>query len=239
MKTKIIFIVLVIVGNISCQSKDTNQNKTTQNKTNQIVKDIDGNVYHTVTIGTQVWMVENLKVTKYRDGTPIPMITDSIEWATLDSGAYCNYNNNPNFAAIYGRLYNYYVIKNPKNVCPEGWHVPSDKEWQTLVYHLGGDKIAGGKLKESGYTHWTKDGNEEASNLSGFTALPGGSREVHTYVNGSCGVYDWIGLKSYFWSSTEWGDNYIWFHELENLNPYIFRNHYSARCGFSIRCIKD
>ena len=131
------------------------------------------------------------------------------------------------------------TITNQKKICPEGWHIPSDKEWQTLVDYLGGEKIAGGKLKESGNTHWIGYGKGDAGKISGFTALPGGSREFIEFVDGSSGVFDWLGMKACFWSSTEWGDNYIWFRELQNGNPYVNRNHYNARCGFSIRCIKD
>ena len=131
-------------------------------------------------------------MTKYRDGTPIPLVTDSIEWAKLSSGAYCNYKNKPAMDSIYGRLYNYYTIVDPKNLCPNGWHVPSDKEWQVLVDFLGGEKMAGGKMKETGTTHWINFGKGGATNTKGFTALPGGSREFIVFSNGSAGVFDWL-----------------------------------------------
>jgi len=229
MKIIILAIFLILTGCANNQPE----------KSVQIVKDIDGNIYHTVTIGKQTWLVENLKVTKYRDGTPIPMITDSIEWARLNTGAYCNYKNDMTMATIYGRLYNYYTIVDSRNLCPKGWHVPNDKEWQVLTDYLGGEKIAGGKMKETGTAHWINFGKGGATNVSGFTALPGGGCEFMTFSNGSAGVFDWLGMKGYFWSSTNWGDDFIWFRELENGNPFVNRNHYSARCGFSVRCIKD
>jgi uncharacterized protein (TIGR02145 family) len=229
MKAKFLVIFLIFTGCIDSQPK----------KSGKTVKDIDGNVYHTVTIGTQTWMVENLRVTKYRDGTPIPLITDSIEWAKLNNGAYCNYKNDLAIATIYGRLYNYYTIIDQRKLCPKGWHVPSDKEWQVLIDYLGGEGIAGGKMKETGNTHWVDFSKGGATNAFSFTALPGGSREYITLVNGSSGVFDWLGMKGYFWSSTDWGDKYPWFRELQTGNPSVNRNHYNARCGFSIRCIKD
>jgi uncharacterized protein (TIGR02145 family) len=229
MKIKILTLLIIFSESLICQSKQSSQT----------VKDIDGNVYHTVTIGKQIWMIENLRVTKYRNGAPIPFVNDSVQWAKLENGAYCNYKNDASIASIYGRLYNYYTIIDSRNMCPDGWHVPSDKEWQVLVDYLGGEKVAGGKMKESGYVHWINFGKGGTTNTSGFTALPAGSREFTALISGSCGIFDWLGMKGYFWSSTQWGDKYIWFRELQNGNPYVERNHFNARCGFSIRCIKD
>jgi len=201
---------------------------------NKIVKDIDGNVYKTLTIGTQTWMAENLKVTKYRDGTPIPLIIDSAAWRELKSGAYCNYDNDTAKADIYGRLYNFYAVVDPKNICPKGWHVPTDVEWQKLIDYLGGEKIAGGKLKEAGNSHWSK--NVGATNKSGFTALPGGCRDENIVGDNT---FDWIGLRGMFWSSTEWGNGASWFRDLQDINPHVNREHWGNQKGFSVRCVRD
>lgn len=150
------------------------------------VIDIDGNVYQIVTIGTQVWMAENLKVTHYRNGDVIPNVTDGPTWAGLTTGAYCEYDNNVASVATYGRLYNWYAAVDTRNIAPDGWHVPSDEEWKQLETYLGmsqaeADAIGlrgsdeGGMLKETGTSHWDSP-NTGATNESGFTALPGGHR---------------------------------------------------------------
>jgi uncharacterized protein (TIGR02145 family) len=227
MKKILFFICLVLTPIIFLTIRNGEANS-------QTVKDIDGNVYKTVTIGTQIWMAENLRVTKYRDGTPIPMISDDKVWGKDTTGAYCFYNNDASNAKIYGVLYNGYAILNPKKITPSGWHIPSDDEWEKLINYLGGEKIAGGKLKEKNSTHWHN--NVDATNQSGFTALPGGCR--HTNILGDSN-YDWLGLRGFFASSTEWGDKVPWFRELQASNPYVNRNHYTSRSGLSVRCVKD
>ena len=134
--------VLVLTSN-----KDNDGNKN-------FVTDVDGNRYTTVKIGTQVWMVENLKVTRYRNGDPIPNVTDNNSWNVLTTDAYCNYNNDTANVSAYGRLYNWYAVNDNRKIAPTGWHVPSDEEWATLGDFLGGNNIAGGKMKEPGTTHW-------------------------------------------------------------------------------------
>ena len=135
-----------------------------------IVKDIDGNIYHTVTIGNQVWMVENLKTTRYNDGTAIPNVTDSSVWSKLSTPAYCWYNNDASsYKATYGALYNWYAV-NVQKLCPKGWHVASNAEFYALNSFLDGEC---GKLKEAGTIHWYSP-NKGATNETGFTALPGG-----------------------------------------------------------------
>jgi uncharacterized protein (TIGR02145 family) len=138
----------------------------------EVVTDIDGNVYNTVTIGDQVWMAENLKTTKLNDGTSISNAIDNIAWASLSTPGYCWFINNRATYEIYGALYNWYAVYTDK-LCPTGWHVPSNSEWTTLTDHLGGAEVAGGKLKESGSSHWASP-NTGATNVTGFTALPGG-----------------------------------------------------------------
>ena len=136
------------------------------------VSDADGNFYKIVTIGTQTWMAENLKTTKYNDGTDIPYVTDYSTWLGLKTGAYCWPKNDFNNKDIYGGLYNWYTISTGK-LCPKGWHIPSYEEWTTLIDYLGGEGVAGGKMKTTGTTYWATP-NRGATNLSGFSALPSG-----------------------------------------------------------------
>ena len=136
------------------------------------VTDIDGNVYNTVTIGKQVWMVENLKVTHYRNGEAIPIVADHMEWSFLETAACCDYDNSPFNNEVYGKLYNFFAVNNIHNLCPTGWHVPTDKEWSELISSLGEKNKAGGKLKEETTDYWQSP-NIEATNESCFTALPG------------------------------------------------------------------
>ena len=167
--------------------------------------DGDFNIYPVVTIGTQTWMAENLKTTKYNDGTAIPNVTDNTTWSTTTSGAYCDYSNSSAYSNTYGRLYNWYAVAstNPKNVCPTGWHVPTDAQWTTLSTFLGGEGVAGGKLKETSTTHWLTP-NTSATNETGFTALPGG------YRNHS-GTFGLIGNTGFWWSSTVGGTTFAWY----------------------------
>ena len=195
------------------------------------VTDIDGNVYQTVKIGNQCWMVENLKVTRYRDEYPIPNVTNGDEWRTLTTDAYCNYRNNEYFATTYGRLYNWYAVDNSRGLAPEGWHVPTDEDWQTLIDYLDGKWVAGGKLKEAGTTHWQSP-NTGATNETGFTALPGGWRFLDGYF------YD-MGQIANYWSSTEFNSYNAWCRVLWWNHPYVSRNNRPKSWGFSVRCIKD
>jgi uncharacterized protein (TIGR02145 family) len=197
------------------------------------VTDIDGNVYRTVTIGTQVWMAENLRVLHYRNGDPIPHVTDGNEWSDLTTGACCPYNNTiiMPLIATYGRLYNWYAVNDSRNIAPEGWHVPSDAEWQTLADYLGGDAVAGGKMKEAGTTHWDSP-NTGATNESGLTVLPGGDRDYN-------GTYDGMGFLAYFWSSTEVDSGNAWYRYLHCEVSNFGRHSYDKPTGFSVRCVKD
>jgi uncharacterized protein (TIGR02145 family) len=204
------------------------------NEGNSTVRDIDGNVYNTVTIGAQTWMKENLKAIHYRNGEPIPNVTGSSEWNERDAGAYCDYDNTPGNSSNFGRLYNFYAVHDPRNICPEGWHVPEKDDWIELFDYLGGDSIAGGKLKTAG-TIEAGDGlwyepNTGATNESGFSALPGGLRS-------SKGFFD-INYGGLWWSGSD---------SIPNLGWYVYVNHHTAiagkgitvaRSGFSIRCIK-
>jgi uncharacterized protein (TIGR02145 family) len=199
--------------------------------------DQDGNTYKTVTIGAQVWMAENLKTTKFRNGDPIPNVADNTEWENLATGGYCTYDNDLKNLTAYGHLYNWYSVNDPRNIAPEGWHVASDSEWTTLNNYLGGGIAAGEKLKETGTIHWSVDNSE--TNESGFTALPGGFRNNMTFA-GQKALYHYsdIGLDGYWWTSTESESTgaIIRFFAYDNtLLTRSFLSHY----GCSVRCVKD
>jgi len=193
------------------------------------VKDADGNVYNIVTIGSMTWMAENLKVTHYSNGTSIPNVTDGTTWGTLESGAYCDYNNTP---GIYGKLYNWYSVNSSSGLCPAGWHIPTDYDCTLLASFLGGVGIAGGKLKEVGTAHWQSP-NTEATNETGFTALPGGVRS-----NG--GSYSGIACGASWWCSTETGSLINAFIRGVNYNnSNLDRSYLGKNSGLSVRCLKN
>jgi uncharacterized protein (TIGR02145 family) len=195
------------------------------------ITDIDVNSYITVKIGTQWWIAENLKTTKYNDGTAIPLVTDGAAWSNLNTDAYCWYNNDVSNKTPYGALYNWYAVNTGK-LCPKGWHVPSDTEWTTLTTFLGGEEIAGGKLKEIGTTHWSEP-NGGATNESGFTALPGGLRDYG-------GSFYNIGLEGRSWLPNEDGPMDAFLRNISYYSPQLGWGYsQDKRCGYSIRCIKD
>ncbi len=194
--------------------------------------DADGNIYHTITIGTQVWSVENLKTTKYRNGDPIQNITDNTLWTNLVTGSHSWLNNDIANKDAFGALYNYYVIADIRNIAPKGWHVASDKDWTVLTNYLGGEYIAGGKLKETGTLHWLTP-NVDATNETGFTALPVGYR----HLNGSFYFY---GIEGFWWTSTANPvDNGGWYRIIDRGIGRIARMADLNTSGFSARCIKD
>ncbi len=228
-KGHILFYPLILTGLLilittGCKKDDTKPKEET-------VYDIDGNAYHTVTIGTQVWMSENLKTTRYRDSTEIPSVTDDTAWNKLTSGAYCDFENKLFNSVTYGRLYNWFAVTNPRNISPEGWHVPTDEDWNILTEYLGGDSIAGGKLKETGLTHWNSP-NTGATNESEFTARPGGFR-------GGNGSFVGLGVYGNFWSSTVENNTLAWGRYLYFEDSNFIRGHGNKAYGFSIRCVKD
>jgi uncharacterized protein (TIGR02145 family) len=193
-------------------------------------KDPDGNIYKTIKIGNQTWMSENLKTTKFNDGTAIPLVIDNAAWLGLNAPAYCWYDNDSTYKNTYGALYNGYAVNTGK-LCPAGWHVSSDAEWSGLITYLGGENVAGGKLKEKGTTHWSST-NPGATNESGFTALPGGSR----YSNG---FFFTIKNLGYWWTSIEGKTLNGWYRSIYNRNSVVSRNYYDLTNGFSVRCLKD
>jgi uncharacterized protein (TIGR02145 family) len=237
-----LFIIgLLFVLSTSCKKKDDNNNDNNNTPPENTVTDIDGNVYHYVTIGTQVWMLENLKVTKYRNGDTIPVITNNTDWYNLSTGAICDYNNIPGNGTTYGKLYNWYAANDSRKICPIGWHVPSDAEWKILAKNLDNntDTTASGeigvdigcKLKESGTTHWHTP-NTGSNNSSGFTALPGGWRDID-------GTFYSIGDVGGWWTISAANASTAWRLCLRNDVSTLNRASGYKRGGFSIRCIKD
>lgn len=201
-------------------------------KANGTVTDIDGNVYPTLQIGTQIWMVENLKVKHYRNGDPIPNVSETAAWTALISGAWCWYNNDSSNRATYGAMYNWYAVSDSRILVPAGWHVPTDAEWETLITYLGNENIAGGKMKEADTSQWHSP-NTGATNSSGFTALPGGYRYTD---NGS---FRQMGYDADWWSSTEVDSAYAWFRNIYYNAASSGRYYYNKQNGFSIRCVMD
>ena len=199
------------------------------------ISDVEGNTYKTVTIGTQTWMAENLKVSKYSDGTTIPNITDNTQWSDLTTGAWSYYNNDVANNAKYGKLYNWYAVSKTsngnKNVCPTSWHVPTDAEWTVLTDYLGGLTVSGGKMKEVGTTSWNSP-NTDATNTSLFSALPGGYRRYN-------GSYKSVGSYGLWWSSTEMSTGSAWLRNLGNGNGDAFRDVSGKEDGLSVRCLRD
>jgi len=194
--------------------------------------DGDNNNYPVVEIGAQVWMAGNLKTTKYNDVTTIPLVIDNTTWTNMATPGYCWYSNDEaTYKNPYGALYNWYAV-NKGTLCPLGWHVPTDAEWTTLTTYLGGTSVAGGKMKESGTTHWSSP-NSGATNLSGFTGLPGGWR------SSTPGDFNEIGVCGEWWSSTENAATTGWSNYLDYWYQYIYRENINKVVGLSVRCLKN
>ena len=234
----LILSVFLILAS-SCE-KDDNESPSSSstavfnpNITYGSMTDQDRNVYKTVTIGAQTWMAENLRTTKYKDGTAIPNITLRTDWGALTTGAYCNYNNttSEDTIATYGRMYNWYAINTGK-LAPDGWHVATDAEWTTLVDYVGGDDVAGEKLRESGKLHWDDSPYVGGINEFGFTSLPGGSRDWN-------GTYSYVGSQGFWWTATEYDTEKAYL-LIDYFNDSdIYREKYYKLMGYSIRCVKD
>ena len=199
------------------------------------IMDADGNVYKTVVIGKQEWFAENLKTSRYNDGTLIPNVTDNTQWSNLSTGAWAYYKNNSANNTKYGKLYNWYAVSpttnGTKNVCPTGWHIPTDAEWRVLTDYLGGASVSGGKMKEVGTTNWDSP-NTDATNVSLFSALPGGYRVFD-------GSYDNIGNFGSWWSSSEKDTINALFHLLFSSSGSADRYSYYKENGLSVRCLRD
>ena len=234
MKTLNALLLIIIIAGFTGCKKDVK----TITPTNTVT-DMDGNVYHTDTIGTQIWMTENLKVTKYRNGDPISNVTDNTAWSKLTTGAYCDYNNDANNSTTYGKLYNWNAVSDSRNIAPVGWHVASNKDWTTLITFLDGELFAGARLKEKGTSHWLYPNNVSscADNVpmcdNPFLALPGGSR-----VNN--GSFDKVGDTGFWWSSVEVSTNTPRSCFLVHDSSFIsYAYDVTKNNGFSVRCVRD
>ncbi|MCK9612787.1 MAG: fibrobacter succinogenes major paralogous domain-containing protein [Bacteroidales bacterium] len=236
MKTKFLklfalLILLSLAFNTSCKDDDENNNDT-NDPINLKVTDYDGNEYNTVNINGKIWMTENLKVTHYRNGDQIPNVTDWYEWVDLTYGAFCNYNNVGTLGNIYGRLYNYYAVSDYRNIAPDGWHVATISDWNELISYAGGESVAGGKLKETGTTHWESP-NTGATDTYGFCALPGGWASLGD---------EYTGIKYYgkWWTSNLSGDDYTWIIMINySMGSIEVLKDWSYEAGLSVRCVKD
>jgi uncharacterized protein (TIGR02145 family) len=226
--TLILGITLVYSCSSSSDSTDENGNTSTP------VTDVDGNTYQTVVICNQTWTKNNLNVSKYRNGDIIPQVTNAAQWANLTTGAWCYYNNDPATGATYGKLYNWFAVNDPRGLAPTGYHIPSDLEWISLTTCLGGVGYAGSKMKEIGTLHWLSP-NTDATNLSGFTALPAGNRSFYD------GTFSLIQRETAWWSSTQAGTSTdAWTRGLYYASGVaVLRNDMKKKFGLSIRCIKD
>ncbi len=202
------FLILQLIG---CEKDDEVRIIFNHNLVYETLTDIEGNVYKTIEIGTQTWMAENLRVTKMNDASSsIP-----CSWVFNDPLAFKN---------TYGALYNWNTVNTGK-ICPQGWHVPNDDEWAILTNYLGGDSIAGGKLKETGTKHWLNP-NLGATNESGFTALP-----IELWFD--------LGEMGFLWSSSEFNNDYAWYRALDQNSAAVYRNFTSKNMEYSVRCLKD
>lgn len=228
----------------------TLQNSTAINVPGPNVTDIDGNTYQSVTNCGLTFTKQNLNVSKYSDGTPIPQVTDPTQWANLTTGAWCYYANNTANGPIYGKLYNWYAVAgiydaaslaNPalrKKLAPTGWHTPSDAEWTQLTDCLGGENVAGAKMKSTGTSLWQSP-NSTATNESGFTGSPGGHRDS----NGT--VFFGNGILGSWWSSSAYDALSGWYRNLLTEGPEVsndsavIRGYITKQYGFSVRCIRD
>lgn len=234
MKTYSIFYTILLsvllMLMVSCEKTDNIESDDPQVKLFKVV-DFDGNEYDTIHIGTQVWLKQNLRVTHYRNGEPIANIKGNSQWVNQNSGAWCSYNNDTSNLRVYGCLYNLFAVHDPRGLCPEGWHTPTEAEWLVLTRSL--QPGSGGKLKEAGLEHWASP-NEGATNSSAFTALPGGKRE-----SGSDGFIE-LSMSAYFWTdiitATSSGD--FPRQLLFDKSGYV-RACYNPKMGMSVRCIMD
>jgi len=227
----------------ACKQDRENQQPTPQPAAPAItVTDVDGNIYRAVAIGDQAWMAQNLRTTRYSDSTTIAHVTDDRAWTQLGAGAWCNYDNEPANEAIYGKLYNWYAAANPK-ICPQGWHIPTDAEWQQLELVLGmaadevnatdyrgGVQQVGGKMKAT--TLWQSP-NTGATNESGFSGLAGGFRSS---LDGS---FDLLGFNGYWWSASKSVADSAWGRYLNFGGAGVGKYDFDERDALCLRCVRD
>jgi uncharacterized protein (TIGR02145 family) len=232
-------LAAILLLAISCKKENNiiqSSGITDESATPDLITDLSLGKYASVKIGTQKWMTTNLSVNRYRNGDKIPQVRSNAAWKALTTGAWCWYNNDSANGAVYGKLYNWYAVNDPRGLAPAGWHVPSDAEWDTLETRLG--KNAGGKLKDTGTIEagtglWHAP-NKGATNKFGFTGLPGGFRDYNS-------PFTYIGFVGYWWSSTEDGTTNAWYRALDRIYKDIGGGGgpTNKRDGFSVRCIKD
>ena len=200
------------------------------------ITDIDGNVYSTVEIGSQCWMQDNLATETYGDGSAIPTGLSNSAWSSTTSGAFAVYADNPANKGTYGLLYNWYAVADPRSICQDGWHVPTDGEWTELTDYLGGESVAGGKMKSTGTlgagTGLWEDPNTAATNSSGFSWLPGGYRDYD-------GNFFYHRKDGYWWSSSEAFPTSAWGRRLNYNYGAAYRYGDGKQYGFSVRCLRD
>ena len=212
-----LFVLLFIVTGFSIEA--------------QTVTDVNGNVYPTVVIGRQVWMSENLRAWSYRDNTIIPKVTGNTQWGNLTTDAYCWYSNDSlTNSKVYGAMYNWKTVESGK-LCPSGWHVPTRAEFDSLTAYLGGSSVAGGKLKESGTSHWDSP-NTGGTNSSGFKGVPGGYRNI-------AGIFDNVRSFGYYWTSTQSSSTDAYHVLLSNSAAELYYYGASKVNGYSVRCLRD
>lgn len=254
---KFLTLLISIAIVYSCSTSNDGNGTTPKNITyinipGPNVIDIDGNVYESVTNCGLTFTKQNLNVSNYTDGTPIPQVTSSTQWAYLTTGAWCYYENTTANGTTYGKLYNWYAVAGiydeasltnsalRKKLAPTGWHIPTEFEWGQLISCLGGQSVAGGKMKTTGISLWQTP-NTAATNESGLTGLPGGSRAItdpNSLFSANSSFFD-IGNKAIWWSSSESSARYGSFQVLNyNLDSAI-NTHYFKAQGFSVRCLKD
>ncbi len=233
-------MILLLSIFYSCRKEGTellsNVNKDQINNPVQeptTVTDIDGNVYDIVKIGSQKWMKQNLKTSRYANGDPIPKLTASPQWYYATTGAYCNQENNPSISSQLGNLYNAYALIDERNLCPTGWRVPDTSDWNTLINNQGGSQLAGEALKEEGNAHWSAP--NLATNGSGFTAISGGGRIASSVC------YIWLGYtnQGVYWTKTDYSSTKNYSYILYNFSKVVNISTYDKNDGFPVRCVKD
>ena len=225
----ITLLLALLIGITSCSNEETKTQNQIAVRPSVPIQNRE------VQIGTQIWMTKNLNVSRYRNGDPIPQVTDPTQWENLMTGAWCYYNNDPINGPIYGKLYNWYAVNDPRGLSPAGWHVSSDNEWTQLADYLGGTSIAGGKMKATGTisagTGLWLGPNNAATNESGFTGLPGGVKEGSSFtVLGTFGVW---------WTSSAFDTSNATSRSLSRLNGGVFRAIEYKFDGRSVRCVRN
>jgi uncharacterized protein (TIGR02145 family) len=226
MKYSCLILCVALATLTSCKEEEVPEEPSQSS-----VADIDGNQYRTIKLGLQWWMAENLKTSRFNNGDLIPEIQDGVEWYNHSSAAWCHYDNNAQYGAVYGKLYNFYAVKNSRNICPAGWHVPSHAEWEALERFLGKSTRMGGDLKQQGTTLWNQP-NVGATDKYGFGALPGGRRYVAAAFTG-------MRLEGHWWTSTEAMDNTALTRVLVFDSEQLGGEARKFRYGFSVRCVSN